>query len=591
VSTAALVALDDLGRLSRTVRHLRPGQVGQRIRLRAQRMALDHSVPLARRWLLDSPCQPGRRAAEPAAVPGWPAGFSPLDAGLWRDGRTRAALRAGTLPLIGACHLSVPRDDAGTPSWAAANWQAPGAPLLWRFHLYYWDWAWALAGDHAEPDTRPLFRDIWTSWRSAVAPGRGPAWHPYPAALRAWSLCGLYQPLVAGSPLAGPFLAELATHAGFLRRNLETDVGGNHLIKDLKALAGLGVFFADDGLLRWALTRLDRQVRVQVLPDGGHYERAPAYHCQVLADLIDVAGLLRAAGLAEPTALAEAIEAMRGWLGSVLTPAGDVPVLNDGFPVSRRLLAAIAPGAPPAGRLTVLPDTGLARISAGGWQVLADIGPPCPAELPAHAHADTLGCVAYLDGAPLLIDTGSSTYAPGEARDRERSTAAHNTAEVDGRDSTEVWGAFRAGRRARVSAVLAGEDGGAVTVEAAHDGYRFLPGKPVHHRRWSVAPEELRVDDTVTGQGRHRVTLRWHLPPGTGLRLASGGAVATTAAGEIAVAMTAPGELAVTASTAPVGTGLGATAAAPVLTCTLHQELPVRISTIWRRAEPRQELT
>ena len=93
-----------------------------------------------------------------------------------------------------------------------------------------------------------------------------------------------------------PLRAELAAHAGFLRRNLETDVGGNHLIKNLKALVGLAVFFGDDALLARALGRLRRQLSVQVLPDGGHYERAPAYHCQVLGDLIDIAGLLQAAG-------------------------------------------------------------------------------------------------------------------------------------------------------------------------------------------------------------------------------------------------------------------------------------------------------
>ena len=585
MSTAPLASLDDLGRLSRTVRHLRPGQVGQRIRLRAQRMALDHSVPLASRWLLDSPHHAGL-AAGGTAGHGWPDGFTPLDAGLWCDGRTSAALRAGSLPLLGTRHRLAATGNATAPGWASADWEAASAPLLWRFHLYYWDWAWALASDHGSRDARPLFADIWTSWHSAVAPGRGPAWHPYPSALRGWSFCGLYKTLVGGSRIQEQFLAELATHASFLRRNLETDVGGNHLLKNLKALAGLAVFFADDALLGWTLSRLDQQVRVQVLPDGGHYERAPAYHCQVLADLIDITGLLRAAGHVEPAALATAIDAMRGWLGSVLSPSGDVPMLNDGFPVSQGLLTALAPAPPPASPLTVLPDTGLARITAGGWQVLADIGPPCPPQLPAHAHADSLSCVAYLDGQPLLIDTGTSTYAPGEARGRERSTAAHNTVEVDGRDSTEVWGAFRAGRRARVSAVAAREDDATITVEAAHDGYRFLPGRPVHHRRWSVAPGELRVDDTVAGQGRHHIALRWHLPPGAGLRLAGDGAVATTAAGPVGVVVTGPAGLRMTAGTASVSMGFGTTAVAPVLTCTLDHELPVKIATIWRRAEP-----
>ena len=92
-------------------------------------------------------------------------------------------------------------------------------------------------------------------------------------------------------------------------------MGGNHLVKDLKALAGLAVFFADDGLLGQTLDRLSAQLAVQVLPDGGHFERAPAYHCQVLGDLIDVDGLLRAAGRAPGPELTAAIERMRRWLG------------------------------------------------------------------------------------------------------------------------------------------------------------------------------------------------------------------------------------------------------------------------------------
>jgi uncharacterized heparinase superfamily protein len=579
------VKTTDFGRWSRTVIHLRPAQIGQRVRLRGQRMALDHSVPLVSRWLLSGP--------EPAAGTGWPAGFTPLDSWLWRGAQGGMGLRAGELRLIGVARVVAAPGEAGVADWATADWEAASAPLLWRFHLYYWDWAWGLAAERSGADGRELFTAIWGSWHAAVAPGRGDAWHPYPAALRAWSFCGIYRYLVLGSPIEASFLGELAAHAGFLRRNLETDVGGNHLIKNLKALAGLAVFFGDDALLARTLRRLGRQLAAQVLPDGGHYERAPAYHCQVLGDLIDIAGLLRAAGHDAPVGMPEAIAAMRGWLGVVLTPPGEVPLLNDGFPVSPGLLAGIAPAAPPSGPLHVLPDTGLARVTAGGWHVLADIGPPCPRSLPAHAHADTLSCLVHVDGEPLLIDTGASTYAPGAARERERSTAAHNTLEVDRRDSTEVWGVFRAGRRARVLGVSAGAGADTVMVEAAHDGYRKLRGRPTHHRRWSVRAHELRVDDTVTGRGRHRVVLRWHLAPGSGLRVIPGGALVTARTGQFTVTVTATsaGVPALTAALAEVSNGFGSTVPAPVLACTLHPELPVRISTVWRRAEPRQEPT
>jgi uncharacterized heparinase superfamily protein len=275
----------------------------------------------------------------------------------------------------------------------------------------------------------------------------------------------------------------------------------------------------------------------------------------------------------------------------VLTPAGEVPLLNDGFPVDQGLLAGITPAVPPEAPLRVLPDTGLARAAVGGWHLLADVGPPCPRELPAHAHADNLSCVVHVDGEPLLIDTGTSTYAPGAARMRERSTGAHNTLELDSADSTEVWGAFRAGRRARALGVSARADSDTVTVEAAHDGYRNLPGRPRHQRRWSLRARELRIDDTVTGRGRHRVSVRWHLAPGTRIRLVPGGAVVTIDAGQISVTVAASSEPVMTVATAEVSAGFGRTVPAPVLDCTLHPELPAAISTVWRRSEPRQEST
>jgi len=389
---------------------------------------------------------------------------------------------------------------------------------------------------------------------------------------------------VAGSDLEPEFARELAVHTGFLRRHLESDVGGNHLIKDLKALAGLAVFFADSRLLRQALRRLVRQLAVQVLPDGGHYERAPAYHCQVLADLIDVAELVRFTGTAPAPEITASIRRMRRWLGAVVSPAGAVPLLNDGYPVPAGLLGALEPDPPAARALLTLPDTGLIRAAVGGWHLLSDVGAACPGQLPAHAHADTFGCEVHVDGTALLVDTGTSTYAQGPVRQYERSTAAHNTVEVDGADSTEVWSSFRAGRRARVMGITASAAADVVTFEAVHDGFRRLHGRPAHRRRWSLRPAGLQVDDLVTGRGRHAVTIRWHLAPGSVVRLEAGGAVATTRGGAFRVGITASGPLALGIEPGPVADGFLRTTIAPVLACRLNAVLPVRVTTCWRRA-------
>jgi len=560
----------DLALLARTAAHLQPGQIAQRARLRAQRTALRRWSQVGR-WLLAGP--------DPSSAVGWPVRFSTFDARISRQWPRLAMLRTGRIELLG-----MTRTVAESANWERANWEQGDAPQLWRFHLHYWDWAWGLATDPDRADARALFASLWLSWRGAITAGRGDAWLPYPAALRAWSGCGLHRDLVAGSEIEECFIADLAAHAGFLRRHLESDVGGNHLVKNLKALIGLAVFFADERLLEQALYRLTGQLTVQVLPDGGHYERAPAYHCQVLADLIDVADLLRAAGRAPKPELALAIRRMRRWLGRVLSPDGQVPLLNDGYPVSAELLAGLRPWPHSGEALLVLPDTGLVRAVAGGWHLLADVGPPCPGGLPAHAHADTLGCLVHVDGVPLLVDTGTSTYAPGPVRSYERSTAAHNTVEVDGTDSTEVWGAFRAARRARVRDVETRADAGVVTVEAVHDGFRGLPGRPCHRRCWSLSGAGLRVDDLIAGRGRHAIVIRWHLAPGSALRLGDGEAIISTAAGAFRVTVSARWAT-LTAESAPVAAGFGRSIDAPVLTCGIDAVLPVRVSTVWQRAE------
>jgi uncharacterized heparinase superfamily protein len=255
----------------------------------------------------------------------------------------------------------------------------------------------------------------------------------------------------------------------------------------------------------------------------------------------------------------------------------------------------------PSGPLVVLPDAGLVRAAMHGWYLLADVGQPCPDELPAHAHADTLGCLVQLDGVPLLVDTGTSTYEPGPVRDYERSTAAHNTVQVDGADSTEVWGAFRAGRRARVSDLAARATADEVTISAAHDGFRWLQGGPVHRRRWSLTESGLRVDDDVEGARRHAVTVRWYLAPGTDVRIdaepsgspAPGGpawmaaAALTVGTGvpiRISLTVTASAPLGLTVDQAPVAVGFARTVTAPVLTCRMDADLPVRVTSHWRRA-------
>lgn len=396
----------------------------------------------------------------------------------------------------------------------AAQWEPHEASQLWRYHLHYMEWAWSFA---AEPDrewARAQFGKLWRSWRRGTVFGRWDAWSPYVVSLRAWVLCGVYRQLVAGGPDEEEYLADLARHAAFLRANLEQDVGGNHLIKNLKGLLGTAVFLQDQKKEQMALRKLGRQLELQVLADGGHFERSPSYHCQVLSDLIDMQGLLDAAGRPPIGALHDSITRMRDWLGAMLLPDGDVPLFNDCTLVGKERLGLLGPTQVDAAPLTLLADSGYVVMRPSPRvHIIADVGPPCPRELPAHAHADCLSFVMSVDGRRFLVDTGTSTYRAGWIRDHERSTRAHNTVQIGGVDQTEVWGSFRAARRANPRLEMATQHDDELQVSASHDGYERLPGQPRHRRTWLGTSDSLIIVDEIVGGQEHPAVSRLHLAP------------------------------------------------------------------------------
>ena len=121
----------------------------------------------------------------------------------------------------------------------------------------------------------------------------------------------------------------------------------------------------------------------------------------------------------------------------------------------------------------------------------------------------------------MVTDTGTPTYDAGPARQRARSTAAHNTLQIDGAEQIECWGSFRVGRRGRARVHGLGEDGRWSWLAASHDGWRRLPGRPLHRRLLALSETSLLVLDLVTGRGQHRLRSTLHRHPDLAARRAA----------------------------------------------------------------------
>jgi uncharacterized heparinase superfamily protein len=322
----------------------------------------------------------------------------------------------------------------------------------------------------------------------------------------------------------------LATQTRWLCKRLEVHLLGNHLFANAKALVFGGLFFEGPEAGHWlakGLSILTRELPEQVLPDGGNFERSPMYHAIFLEDMLDLLNIAGEFANQVPRALVaqwhEASLRMLDWLSGVTHPDGQIALFNDaafGIAATADELAAYAgrvlgtdavlselprrcaPCNDVGGlRLAQWADSGYIRLECADAVALLDVAPIGPDYLPGHAHADTLSFELSVFGQRLIVNGGTSRYGLGSERLRERQTVSHSTVEVDGQSSSEVWGGFRVARRAYPFDLTVSEHQEVLSVACSHDGYQFLPGKPVHRRTWQFSTSHMEIADSVSGGG------------------------------------------------------------------------------------------
>ncbi len=414
------------------------------------------------------------------------------------------------------------------------DWNSSGREKLWLYNLHYFD----DLNAHGAEEREAWHRALIEQWIRDNPPGHGNGWEPYPSSLR---IVNWIKWALGGNRLEEAWLHSLAVQARYLSRRLEWHLLGNHLFANVKALVFAGVFFAGDeaeGWLAKGLKILSREIDEQIFGDGGHFERSPMYHSIIYEDLLDLINLfavcpdaLQAGWRAFPDRLRDLAGKMGAWLGSMTHPDGEIALFNDAaFNIAaspgelRQYAVRLGMSTGDSWRVAVthLADSGYVRCELGGAVLIADVGEIGPDYLPGHAHADTLGFEMSLYGQRIFVDTGTSCYGGSEERLRQRSTRAHNTVEIDGQDSSEVWGGFRVARRARPKLFQIEEAGSQVQIRCAHDGYARLPGKPQHCRGWCFTADSLVVEDIIEGKFDMAVA-RYHLHPDISVEVSNSG--------------------------------------------------------------------
>ncbi len=390
---------------------------------------------------------------------------------------------------------------------SADDWNNQEWEKLWLYNLHYFD---DLNSEGAE--TRQLWHvDLLDKWVNENPVGFGNGWEPYPSSLRVvnwikWSL--------VGNQLSPSVLLSLEVQVRYLRKRLENHLLGNHLLANAKALVFAGLFFQGEEAEEWlrkGMKILSRELPEQILLDGGHFELSPMYHAIILDDLLDLINVSRTYGQVISPSWSETVEKMLFWLRGIMHPDGEISFFNDAafgiapqpehlFAYAKRLGVNIERNINLENGLTCFKETGLLRWQVENAVAILDVAKIGPDYLLGHAHADTLSFELSLYNQRLLVNSGTSCYGVSDERLWQRSTAAHNTVEVNGESSSEVWGGFRVARRAQPENLTIAQHDDVLFVGCDHGGYQRLPGKVTHHRQWDFSSNELVITDTLTGK-------------------------------------------------------------------------------------------
>jgi len=292
--------------------------------------------------------------------------------------------------------------------------------------------------------------------------------------------------------------------------SLEYHLLGNHLLENGFSLLFGAYYFEDDKLYLKAKEILSYELKEQILKDGGHFELSPMYHQIMLFRTLDSINLVENSSFKEDTllnTLRTSAELMLSWLKNISYENGDIPLFSDSannIAPNSKLLFDYAKSLELNVKEIELSDSGYRKILKDNYEMIVDVGSVGAEYIAGHAHADTFNFELQIEGKPFIVDSGLSTYEINNSRFFERGTSAHNTVEVLGKNSSEVWGGFRVANRARVIEI----DEKKNLIKATHNGYK--KDAVLHTRIWVFEDSKIIIEDKLSKETDAISRLHFH---------------------------------------------------------------------------------
>jgi uncharacterized heparinase superfamily protein len=352
--------------------------------------------------------------------------------------------------------------------WKSQDWQLDERPeKLWVYQLNYFSWLFSQKTEIAQELQLYLILD----WIEKNNSTREETWEPFALSKR---VCNWVKWLETHKELVEPIRtcidASIYSQCHRLTYDLEYHNQANHLFENFRAL-----FIACLHLLRnqhemhfklisWltlATENLIEQINEQFFADGGHYERSPMYHIDMLEaveeifaaakeyakfDFVADSELLKSLFSELIELCHEKLPLMKDWLSNLTHPDGFIALIND---------STLLPGLKQAESNDkptsyLLEESGFFIRRWNNNYFILNCGEPSPAFQPGHSHCDILSFELSINKTRCIVDTGCGSYQNPEIRRHCRRTSSHNLPLIELSEQSDIWGAFRMGKRAKI---------------------------------------------------------------------------------------------------------------------------------------------
>lgn len=394
--------------------------------------------------------------------------------------------------------------------------------------------AYAMTGDETYAETFVKLLEDWIRNVPLTEESRFTTWRELEAGLRGeyWTKAVLYfeDSQALTDPFMEMFTESLRIHGEYLMQSDRAFlISSNWGVISYSGLFLIGAALGEKRYMETALERLCENARVQILPDGVHWEQSCMYHNEVMHCFLEVMNALQYSGETVPGEIEGAVAAMAAADVAWMKPDRCQPMMGDSDETCVKDMLAFAAvvlaraGRPEAEQLKgcgydCLDYENIWQLKKDGCRIYEQIRRRLPEKKDffleesgnyilrtgwdenarylrfrcgclggGHGHNDRFHVDLADCGEDILVDAGRYQYTyHEEGRVWLRSAHAHNSILVDGRDYmeyTDSWGSRNTMPEMRFPAV---QRNGITLLEGANTGY-FQGGSHVLLKRQILA--------------------------------------------------------------------------------------------------------